>query len=262
MIPTEPSWPDLILVLLIVLYTIYCAATYRRTREQMASGALTRGRVYCELILVQWTAVLSLAGIWWLGARSVSALGMAADLSAGFSSAWGIGAWSASVLTSIYLLFRIWAVGRSSEARQQVREQFGEVDFILPRTPAQLRGFSAVGLTAGICEEILYRGFLLWWFQAAVGLGLTAAAVASTLVFGLGHAYQGWQGMIRAGMMGALLMAVRLAAGSLWPAMALHAAVDILIGWLAYRVRPDGDGADPSTPSGSLRSLEPTRAGA
>ena len=255
MIPTNPSWPDLILVISIVLYVAYCAINSPRTREQMISGALTRSRIYLEIIVAQWTQVLLLALIWGLAARSASDLGMA-DLSGTFSSAWSIGAWAVGLLTSAFLLFKIWEVGRSAEARQQIREQIAEVDFIVPRTRGQLRGFGAVGLTASICEEVIYRGFLLWWCQAALGLSLTTAAIVVTLIFGLGHAYQGWRGMIRASLMGALLMAVRLAADSLWPAMLLHAAADILGGWLIYRSRPEVDDASPPPPSGSSARLE------
>ncbi len=258
MIPTNPSWPDLILVLMIFLYTVYSAVTYRRTRERMISGELTRGRVYAEIILAQWSAVLFLTAVWWLGARSAGDLGMAA----GLSSAWGIGAWAGVLLYSGYLLLQIWRVGRRPEAGQQFWEQVRELDYFLPRTRGQLWGLSAVGLTASICEEILYRGFLLWWCQEALGLGLMPAAVVSTVIFGLGHAYQGWQGIVRTGLMGALLMGIRLAAGSLWPAMVLHAAADILGGWLIYRARPDLDEATPTPPSGTSAILDRAKAAA
>lgn len=258
--PTNPSWLDLMLVILIVLYTVYCAVTARRTQQQMISGVLTRGRFYFESMWPQWSAVLILAVIWWLTGRPADHLGLATGFSGVLSSAWGIGAWAVTLLYSSYLLFQVWAVGRSAETRQKIRQQTGKLDFMLPRTPGQLWGFSGLGLTAAICEELIYRGFLLWWCQAALGLDLVMAATVSTLLFGLGHAYQGWQGILRTGLMGAVLMAVRLAAGSLWPAMVLHAAGDLLVGWLVYRALPEGDGTAPTPTSGSSASLDPENA--
>lgn len=258
MTPSNPSWFDLIFVLLIVLYIAYCVACTRRTREQMRSGILSRGRVYSEIVLVQWSHVLILGLIWRLADRPSADLGMAASLSETLSSFWGVGAWVIGLGTGIFLLYKIWDAGRSAEARQQIREQVDEFDFMLPRTRGELRGFTVVGLTASLCEEIIFRGFLLWWFQAALGLGLLPAAAASTVIFSLGHAYQGWQGVIRVGLIGTLLMAVRLAAGALWPAMVLHAAMDLLGGWLIYRSRPEIDPADPPQASGSVE-LEPVK---
>lgn len=251
MISTNPSWPDWTLVFLIILYIIYSAATDHRTRKQMIAGALTRGRFYFRIILTQWFGVLILFGIWRLAARPISELGMAADFSGSGSSFWSPITWAIGPLYSAYLLFQIRAVGRSFAARQTIRAHVSELDYMMPQTLGQLWGFTALGLTAAICEEILFRGFLLWWCQSALGVDLITAAAISTLIFGFGHAYQGWQGVLRTTLVGALLMAIRLAAGSIWPAILLHAVGDILGGWLVYRVRPMVDDSESTLSSGS-----------
>ena len=40
--------------------------------------------------------------------------------------------------------------------------------------------------TAGICEELLFRGYLVWVLKAWIGLG--AAAGVIMVIFGLAHA--------------------------------------------------------------------------
>jgi len=83
-----------------------------------------------------------------------------------------------------------------------------------------------VAPSAGLCEEFLYRGILLDRLgQASSPL---AGLVVSSLLFGGAHLYQGWRGAARAGLIGAALAASPLAAGSLLPAMAAHAFIDIL----------------------------------
>jgi CAAX protease family protein len=95
--------------------------------------------------------------------------------------------------------------------------------------------------TAGLCEEFLYRGFLLAemtaWFHSA-GWGV----VVSSAAFGLAHTYQGLNGMVRAGLLGALLAWPVVHLGSLYPSMAAHFLIDaVALLWLGPRfVRQEG----------------------
>ena len=59
-----------------------------------------------------------------------------------------------------------------------------------------------------------------------------AAALLSSAVFGVLHAYQGWLGMVRTGMLGLLLAAAFLLSGSLWPCIVAHAILDLVAGLL------------------------------
>ncbi|MGH8378893.1 MAG: CPBP family intramembrane glutamic endopeptidase, partial [Gammaproteobacteria bacterium] len=86
--------------------------------------------------------------------------------------------------------------------------------------------------TAGICEEFIYRGFLL--SLLAMLLHSTGWAVAiSSAAFGVAHPYQGWRGMARAALLGALLAWPVVRLGSLLPSMIAHFLVDaVSLGWL------------------------------
>jgi len=98
-----------------------------------------------------------------------------------------------------------------------------------------------VSPSAGLCEEFLYRGFLLSRFHALLG-SLTAAILATSVVFGVAHAYQGRIGAARAGLIG-LVLAVPLAfTGSLFAAMVAHSLIDvfgILVVWPRLTDRRD-----------------------
>jgi len=52
------------------------------------------------------------------------------------------------------------------------------------------------------------------------------AWLASSVAFGLAHCYQGWSGMIRAGLLGALLAYPVVRYGSLYPSMLAHWMID------------------------------------
>ncbi len=95
--------------------------------------------------------------------------------------------------------------------------------------------------TAGLCEEFLYRGCLLaqataWFHSAAWGV------VVSSIAFGFAHSYQGFNGMIRAGLLGALLAWPVVQLGSLYPSMAAHFMIDaVALFWLGPKfVRQEG----------------------
>ena len=62
------------------------------------------------------------------------------------------------------------------------------------------------------------------------------AFVVATLVFGVGHAYQGVSGIAKTTLIGAILAALTYASGTLLPAIVLHVAVDAINGNLAYNL--------------------------
>jgi membrane protease YdiL (CAAX protease family) len=99
---------------------------------------------------------------------------------------------------------------------------------VLPRTRSERRLFALVGVTAGVCEEWLYRGFFLAVVAAAVpGLPAVLLVLVAGVGFGLAHAYQGTSGILTTGALGGVLAAVYLSTGSLLLPVLLHAAIDL-----------------------------------
>jgi len=114
--------------------------------------------------------------------------------------------------------------------RRALAVQLRPVAALLPRTPAERRVFALLALTAGICEELLYRGFglaALRW--AAPGLGQPALIAVTAVAFGLAHLYQGRMGVALTGLVGAYLAWIAIATGTLVPVMLLHALLDLRI---------------------------------
>lgn len=46
-------------------------------------------------------------------------------------------------------------------AASALRPKFAGVDFMLPHTAAERRWFMVLSTTAGVCEELVYRGFIM-----------------------------------------------------------------------------------------------------
>ena len=114
-----------------------------------------------------------------------------------------------------------------------------EPDLVLLLMPANRRekllAVLMVAPTAALCEEFLYRGYLLSQLSVWLGGSLWAWAM-SAIAFGLAHCYQGLNGMARAAILGALLAYPVLRLGSLYPSMAAHFLIDaVALAWLGPR---------------------------
>ncbi|MCW2530548.1 MAG: amino terminal protease family [Blastococcus sp.] len=112
---------------------------------------------------------------------------------------------------------------------------------LLPRTAGERRLFTVVGVTAGVCEEWLYRGFFLAVVAAlAGGLPTGLLVVVAAVAFGLAHAYQGPVGILTTGLLGGVMAALYLQTGSLLLPVLLHAAIDLRFLLVPSRVLPAG----------------------
>jgi membrane protease YdiL (CAAX protease family) len=119
--------------------------------------------------------------------------------------------------------------GRSPAAQGRHAEPPGHATLaVLPRTPGERRLFTLVGLTAGVCEEWLYRGFFLAVVAAVAGGPRPwVLVVVAAAAFGLAHAYQGIGGILLTGVLGAVMAALYLDTGSLLLPVLLHALIDL-----------------------------------
>ena len=112
---------------------------------------------------------------------------------------------------------------------------------VLPRTTGERRLFTVVGVTAGVCEEWLYRGFFLAVVAGlADGLPAGLLVVVGAVAFGLAHAYQGPVGILTTGLLGGIMAAVYLQTGSLLLPVLLHAVIDLRFLLVPARVLPAG----------------------
>lgn len=224
----------LVFVLALALPTYTAFVWLPRARPQLASGQeRARLRVFREIMVEEWLLLAVVVAAWSGAGRAAAGLGLRGPAGTAF---W-IGIGVVAVLIGA-LALQVRAVHASERARQQMREQLvGTVALLIPRTAGECRWFIALGITAGICEEILYRGFLM----AYLGSWLPWPAVlgVSSLIFGVAHLYQGVAGVFKTAGIGVVFGAGYLLTGSVWLPLVLHAAVDIGSGLAGYRALRD-----------------------
>jgi membrane protease YdiL (CAAX protease family) len=118
---------------------------------------------------------------------------------------------------------------------QKVRERLQALaERILPQSTPERIPFFALAVTAGVCEEFLYRGFAMAVFRRA-GLPSWSVVVLSSILFGMAHLYQGRSGLFGTTLLGLLFGTARSILGSLAPVVAWHIGVDIVAGLVGPR---------------------------
>jgi len=99
-----------------------------------------------------------------------------------------------------------------------------------------------MALFAGFYEEIVFRGFVLRRLIIALGptsrIAAAAAVVVSALIFGAGHAYQGWLGVTQTFVAGLCFGALTVLTGGVRAAIVAHAAIDLLSLVALHVLRP------------------------
>lgn len=223
-----------LVVALCVLVPLWGAREFGRFETALHAGLEgARLGTYRRAMAVEWILSLVVLGLWTAAGRDFSRLGLGLHPSAGF--------WIGSAVTALaclLLVAQVLAVTRSEKKLAEARAQIEPVQSMIPRDAREARAFGALAVTAGVCEELLYRGFLMAYFAAL--LGLWPAVGLSAVAFALGHLYQGAPGVLKTGAVGLVMAGLLVLTGSLWAPMLLHAVIDLTSGRIARRALAAG----------------------
>jgi membrane protease YdiL (CAAX protease family) len=223
----QTSFPWDLAAILLLLGVVVPWRGAVRVRALLARSALSsteRIAIYASTIVFQWiltglTAWRCLAHRW-----SLASLGMA---QADRPFAVGMGLALASALGLIQLV----ALRQLRHVAPEQRGRLPEIaSKLMPQNLTEALPFVALVCTVSLCEEFLYRGFVFSAFQRVLGGSALGAILGSSILFGVGHFYQGRRGMINTFVLGAIFAAVRFWSGSLVPSILAHLAVDLVAG--------------------------------
>jgi uncharacterized protein len=229
---------SLIIASLFVLYVMLVRPLLRRKqyqkfrREVVANPAL-RSRYYLRSVGVQWLWLVVIGVIMLLGSVPPSTLGLREPDDWVYTLVLIV---EITVLLPIGLVLVMRRIAKKQ--RPGMVRLLLKVKELLPHTPHERRLWLLVSVTAGICEEIVFRGFLPWYILALgaffrLEVPLLAALVLSSILFGLAHIYQGWKGVLGTGLLGALFAYLYVNTGSLILPIVCHILVDARIVFMA-----------------------------
>ena len=107
---------------------------------------------------------------------------------------------------------------------------------LLPKSAPEVLIWIGTSITAGICEEMVFRGYLQRQFRALTGSVVSAVLIQAAL-FGLFHSYQGLKNVVLITVLGVLYGALAAWRGNVRINIVAHAWSDIWEGWLKFIVR-------------------------
>jgi membrane protease YdiL (CAAX protease family) len=229
----------LLFVVLAVFFPIRAATFGFRRLARAPEDQVPKMRIgiYRQIMLLEWGLSALVAVLWVTRGRNWAALGLVPQLN---GAAIGVAVGILIVLVAGGIQQRK-ALARAGAA-DTLRKRMAKIERILPHSEADLRWFEVVSITAGICEEFLYRGFLIWYLSHL--MPFWPAVVVAVVLFGVGHVYQGPAGATRAGLLGAFLALVYLLTRSLYLSMLLHFMADFFSGRVMYGIyRADAERA-------------------
>lgn len=115
--------------------------------------------------------------------------------------------------------------------------------YFFPATWSERRWWVFVSISAGVCEEILFRGFLLQYLHVFPwALNLTLALLISSVIFGINHLYQGAGGVAGTAIVGFVFGLLFLLTGNLLLPILFHGAMDLRL--LAVLRPPAREGSE------------------
>ncbi len=196
-------------------------------RRRPGQSLVTR---YGWMILRGWIVVAAVILVWAVLGRPFADLGLSPTL-----NLWDKAGLALTAIGLALLPLQLASLSRLSPDKLAQATKTIDRMKITPATRGELAAFIPLTLTAGVWEELLYRGFLIWFLTPLTGI--IGAVILSALIFGAGHIYQG---LIRVGItagIGLVFAVLFVLSGTLWWLMAAHAVIDIYGGVTAYRVR-------------------------
>jgi membrane protease YdiL (CAAX protease family) len=237
---------SLFVLCLILVALVFSPRRYQREVKRIALNPSLRVRRYLFLIAGEWFLLIVVGIVVLLAAVPLATLGLRAPNYL-FLNALDAPAYTSWLLT-LFLIIAFWLLSFvgviGAERRLQDPERAARIlrsiktTEMLPHTALERRLWFLVSISAGICEEILFRGFLPWYFLQIGNLlkfqiSFPLALILSTLIFALAHAYQGLRGIVFTAVVGAVCTFFYIITDSLLLAIAYHILIDARLSWIA-----------------------------
>ncbi len=221
----------LLFIFLAVVAPLWDFYDTRRLKKNPSSA----GKIRYYKTLAGWLWIATAVAVATVGLRSLTTINPAPEeVSWLLPHAW-VG-YLVEVLLAVLLVvavllpvgIAIWKKLTKQPRRFLSAEALKSFDYFFPATWPERHWFAFLCITAGICEETLFRGFLLYYLHvSAFSLMLTLALLVSSIVFGLNHLYGGLGGVVGSAVLGFLVGLLFILTGNLLLPIILHVAIDL-----------------------------------
>ncbi|GIE86180.1 CPBP family intramembrane glutamic endopeptidase [Actinoplanes regularis] len=219
---------SVVLILMLLADAILGAVRARSVLAALAAAPANRVRFYRRALAVGWVRAAMATLVALIAGLSLTEIGMSGPgggPTGGAPNGWLL-AWSAAILIGVSTGVGAVRIRRAMRAGR-VFPKRARIAPLIPRTTGERRYAAALSVTAGITEEIVFRGALIALGIEVFHLPVPVIAALSLVLFAAFHAYQGRAGVLNAGVLGLWFTGLTLLAGSILPAIVLHIVFDL-----------------------------------
>lgn len=222
-------WDHLLFVLLGILLPALLLFRSPRNLTDISFDSRTKIRIYYANGLMIWFMAFLVITLWWLSNRSFTSIGFRAPTlnpTVVLLSLCLLAAYITDVLVETSIPSRL----------QKTKENWKKNTPFLPSDYREFAHYNFLAFSAGIGEEIVYRGFFILYLLSLCGSSGTCtiwAIIIPAFLFGISHLYQGGKAVIKIIVLAILLGSIYLESQSLWIVMGIHVLIDVLGGWLS-----------------------------
>jgi membrane protease YdiL (CAAX protease family) len=226
---------DLLAAYLVVGIPMMGFLRHRRAKKQMQTGdPLAKVRFLRSLVAKQGINICLVGGLCLFAGVPISKLGVRAPTS------WWLTGIIAAVSAALLIVSGLRLRAKAGKIRQTLDQRAAA---LLPDSITERRWFAAVCIGGGVFEELAYRGFLFYYLSLLVpSISNVEKAVVTSLLFGVGHVYQGWKGVVSTGIAGLIMASLYIVGGNLLPPIVAHILANMRILIILPRRAPSEDG--------------------
>ena len=202
-----------------------------KSKENVVTNKSSLSRVYYETIALLWLPVVCLVIYLYFTATPINSVGVT------WSYQWkALTGLSLLVLLIAYFIYDLTVLVNDETKQIKLAEQMTSLAWFMPKTKPDLFIFTlGLSVSAGICEELIFRGYILNTLSEHVGI--TFSVIVSSALFGLCHFYQGAFNVIRTFIMGIVFCLIYLSCETIIIPIILHIVLDVYGGISSYIVR-------------------------
>ncbi|MDP3452356.1 MAG: CPBP family intramembrane metalloprotease [Bacteroidales bacterium] len=220
-----------VITLMTIVYPIAGYYQSKRLRDQMVNRVHNRSIWYISSIIWSWIPTLIITATVLISGFSMADLGFVtpSEQTNEIPKLLFYGALAGALIYFAYSLYCIITFRVNNKVREEHADKISAaIKMMLPVSLKEKRVWTLLSISAGITEEINYRGYLFLAIPLLFPrVGGVAIIAISSLLFAIGHIYQGKEAY-KPALAGVAIGTIFYLTGSIYPVIIIHIAQDLV----------------------------------
>lgn len=227
-----PAWGDYILALIFgIALPFVSGIRSAQAFKNMSFDAATKKRFYLGNSFFLFLIAAVVIATWLLYGRPLSELGFVSSNHWGFQEPW----WMIILFGCLYIMDVLHSM-LNKEEFEETKSQMDTLTPFMPTTWSDLPAYTVMCVSAGVFEEIVFRGFMINFFHSVfqgIPNATAWAFLVPAIVFSAAHYYQGIKVVFKILVFSLLFAMIFWQTRSLIAVIIIHFLVDFIGGLLS-----------------------------